>query len=250
MALITALPPVGTLAPTDLIYVGKDPGGTPSDAKATVAEVLALLPPGGGGGGAGYPPVTLTPLDQSTWTWVNQGAAAVTQFGGLVRFECPNAGTENVRARVMTLPGGTPTVTAALAPFFFVLGGGADYMAQGLCLRESGTGKIVSFMLQMGPAATWDFAYRKNTNPTTFSAGANLLRRLGQVPSLVFLRLTILATTYEFHVSFDGVNWLLAFSESKTAFLLGGADQVGIMAFNISSTAQSGYASWASWAVT
>lgn len=46
---LTALSAISGMTDTDLVYVVKDPGGTPTSYKATLAQVQAVI--GGGGGG-------------------------------------------------------------------------------------------------------------------------------------------------------------------------------------------------------
>jgi hypothetical protein len=169
-----------------------------------------------------------TPPAAGDFTWVNQGAATVTDRAGMTVLETPSvASGENLRLLVKSAPATPYEITVAMlaqSPIFTT----SQYMPQfGFCCRESGSGKLLTYGFGFNNYP-FRFQYAQMTNPTTLATG-------GVVDATVawhwpfWLRFTDDGTYRRVYVSGDGVKFNLAVdAESRTAFLT--ADQVGVFA--------------------
>jgi hypothetical protein len=189
----------------------------------------------------GWPLVPLVPFSTAGWTWVNQGAATVTEGGGVVYMTAPSIAAENVRALVTALPAGTPTITLAA---MFNPGAPISTCFLGLLLRESATQKL-SILEVAGQSGGVLLGVRRNTSATLWSANAILTANV-LWPMLFYIRIGVTATQYVYAYSFDGVNFTPLLTENKNAFLTTAADQIGIMVMN-SNTGVTIGASFLSW---
>ena len=198
-------------------------------ATKSVAERLVQSPEAGesrlisGVAGADFygPIYKLKPLDQSGWSWVNQGGATVTQANGVVYMTGPTQAGRNSRLRVTAAPATPYTVTALLVSALPAV----NFTWAGLAWRESGTGKIIEhYRIQSGAIEGV-----KNTNETTFSAGfgASLPLLVGSLTPH-WLRITDDGTNLKTFYSIDGINWVQVNSEGRTVFMAGGPNQIGI----------------------
>jgi hypothetical protein len=97
----------------------------------------------------------------------------------------------------------------------------------GLCLRESGTGKLISAGIR-GFTTSTRTTVRKNTNPTSFASN---VADSDIVPMAAgfFVRVGADGTLVTAEFSFDGVNWFTALSEAKATFFTTAPNEVGIV---------------------
>jgi hypothetical protein len=192
----------------------------------------------------------LTRLDQSSWSWVNQGSAVVTQSGGLVKLITPTAGGTNVRARVKTVPSVPYTVEVGVIGHFQLAASVTNLNAIGFVHRESGTSKLIgmflaNFKASTGgtPPAVWVATY---TNETTFGAvqGTEFATVNPTITSpfagVIWLRATDNNTNLIYEYSYDRQTWVQLASVSRTAHMAGAPNQVGIACLHQSGSIDSG----------
>lgn len=161
------------------------------------------------------------------WTWVNQGGATATAAGSILGLTAPGASGDNIRQIVRSV-GSTPwTVTARVG----MLARYSDWLAAGLTARESSTGKFYLFGFSFDSFAVGGSDQRLglqvakaagNTNIGTSAAEMRVYAPWG------YLQIEDDGTTISFRASLDGHHFLTLYSESRTAHLAGGADQVGL----------------------
>jgi len=191
-------------------------------------------------------PIVLTPLNQSAWSWLNQGSAVVNQASNLVRLTAPTDAGENIRSRIVIAPSAPYTVTALVYPGPLRTGATTQI---GLCFYESSSGKIVAFGVDSNVAsATNTVNVRKNTSTTVNSANTNL----GALSSIsaYWLRITDNGTNLIYLVSFDGgINYETVLSETRGTFFTVAPDNYGISVQNFGGVISCG-GSFASLAVT
>ena len=174
-----------------------------------------------------YGPIwKLTALDQSSWSWVNQGSASVTQASGIVYLLTPGAAGSNVRGRFVASPATPYTITAAVLPG---LTGGTHNFC-GICFREASSSKLYDIhVYNAGGATTEQVRVQKWTNSTTAST---TMTTRGMVANRgpVWLRISDNGTNLIFSYSIDGVNWFTLNTEARGTFMSGGSGptQVGI----------------------
>ena len=188
------------------------------------------------GADRGGPGWKLIPLDQSSWSWVNQGGFSVTQGGGVVYLDGPAAAGTNLRCRVKTAPSAPYVIEAGVMCWFGTASSLTSLMAAGLVFRESGTGEITILAMSNFTFAT------ANSPPSVFAANYNsatsanaeigTARNSLTVTHVMWLRITDNNTNLIFEASIDKVNWFQIASISRTSFMAGGPDQVGIFATN------------------
>lgn len=139
-------------------------------------------------------------------TWVNQDGATITDLADGFKLDHDNSKTtDSCMARVRTIPGGSWDVR---------LGCVRGYQRQpvlisGLYLRESGTGKIVTW----GPVHTSSNGLVVNsfTNSTTFNATRFIasidLNGLSENLQRMWLRIVKNGANLEFYATDDPANW-------------------------------------------
>jgi hypothetical protein len=241
MPTIWDLPNLATPTADDLIVVVDDPLGVPTTKHAKLADVLAL------GGGtvdvlhvgpdaptdptielwadtdAVAPPANPfgdVPLDQSTWSWVNQGTATVTQASNVVFLLAQAGAGQQFRVREQVMPTPPFTVTARIIIDFVNTGSPQG----GLCLRESATGKLV--VLRILPTG---LSYARFPGGVSSGTGAaDVLTRPNLRPNHVWFRLRVASGTITASYALDGVNfWQLA-NEAVTTSFTTAPDRLGI----------------------
>jgi hypothetical protein len=152
-----------------------------------------------------------TPVVLADYSWVNQGGATATSTAAGLWVTTPAASGDNLRLLVKTKPS-TGTLTVCLIPCLH----GANYAEASLCVRDSATGRVVTWAVQSNGTGLLAATYW--TNATTFSSKP----MSASLPSLGapvrMLRLADDGTDFKFSVSTDGVNFLQLYSASRTAF--------------------------------
>jgi hypothetical protein len=157
---------------------------------------------------------------------VNQGSAAISDHKGAVFLQSgPATSGENLRCQVKAYPGASFTVEMAFMYNTWANSGNAHC---GLCIRDSGSGKIVAF--GAGGSATALDAVGCNYSSATAYASAVTgwpSSRHCYDSSLIFLKYADnLSTTRTVSFSHDGINWTQMLSISRTDYLT--PNQIGI----------------------
>ena len=158
------------------------------------------------------------------FAWVNQGTATVDSSHGVMTMIAPQA-VSNYRMRVATAPGATFSATMLFSPLTLV-----GNNRSGVCLRESGTSKIVSMAFGGAGANNGGIAVDRWTNSTTFSAqvlNATLTYQSLQSAG-IWAKVELDATNIRFYLSTDGYNFTQYYTELKAAFFTTAPDQAGI----------------------
>lgn len=178
-------------------------------------------------------PMTL--VDNTAYSWVNQGSASVsTTHGSLILSDGAGSGTDNLRLRVKTIPSAPYTATMAIIP---LLPFPSNFNACGICLRDSGTGKIITFGLasdstqfasgQVLSAIKWNSATSFSgfyTLTPTIAANYAAANTLMLGPCL-WLQIVDNNTNRLLKISNDGINFQQLHSVSRTDFIT--PDQIG-----------------------
>lgn len=169
---------------------------------------------------SGRGPLIVPPI-ASDFSWVNQGGSYLLTDSNSIFLQVPAAAGDNFRMQVTSIPA---------APYSFVIGFKSDnidtnYCGTGLVLRESGTGKIITFnrMNNTSPC----FQIYKYTNPTTGSAQYFLANQQTGFAE-IYMRVRDDGINRYFDLSVDGVFFWLLFSVSNTDFCT--PDQIGFFA--------------------
>lgn len=219
-------------------------GGGGGSERDTYANLIASTPAAGTVGfptdgfdllqyDSGWSPwgplLPLTTVPTAGWSSVN--SPTVTTPGGKVFVTGAAAASDNIRMYLRSVPSAPYVVTMAYLPRMVWP---ANFLHCGICLRESGTGEIMTF----GPlndstvvAAVDHFAAIKWTNATTFSAKYTLTPANATAPQwqrgpVMWLQIEDDNTTRFLRVSNDGFHWFTLFSVGRTDFLT--PDQIGI----------------------
>ncbi len=168
----------------------------------------------------------MTPIVQADFSWVNQGGATETARGAAVTLQNEAGRTnQNVAVRVKTAPATPWTVTAAFlvtSNFGNTVNGFA-----GLCLRESATGKFMSFdAFQQDLSNGQRFvSFAQSAGPT--GGFTTVTNTNGAVSFPIWMRLTNDGTNLVWSYSGDGFTWVQLSTELKTAHFTTAPDQVG-----------------------
>lgn len=90
-------------------------------------------------------PITLP--DATSFSWVNQGGAVLTNNGGALNLLAPADATSNLRLRAVSTPGATFKLRVGLARMHYLV----NFPSSGIFVRDSGSGKIINFAHYQGP---------------------------------------------------------------------------------------------------
>lgn len=187
--------------------------------------------------GPGVFPALVEPID-ADFAWVNQGGASVDVSAGGIYLLAPAGGSSNNRIRKKAAPSTPWTLTIGFIPFTF----DANYVTCGLALRESSTSKLIFFLL--GYVDNPVLRVERYTNETTFSADAltkTITNLLAINPAhIVYLRVLDNGTNLIYSYSIDGVHFRQFLSESRTAFMAGGPNEIGFFANGFNASYDSG----------
>jgi len=160
----------------------------------------------------------MTAPPSSGWSWVNQGGASVAADADAILLTAPSS-TRNWRLRTRTLsPSSNYTATA------FVEAAGTSGVTAwwtGIVLRNSSSGSFIHFGPQNNATTGATLGVTRWTNTTTFRANSAVPAVYalpgGCMPN--WLRIRDDGSNRYFEFSHNGVDWNLAFSEGRTAFI-------------------------------
>jgi hypothetical protein len=191
-----------------------------------------------------YGPIfKVTPMpDVSSWTWVNQGAAAFTQANGHVWLRKAGTGAgNNLTALVKSQPSTPYTITVGLIVRALSAGG---YVGPGICFRESGSGELFVMVLAMSTAQVNEVIDIHKQNSATSFNSTKFTCSTAHRPAVAWLRISNDGSTLRFSYSHDKVNWVELTNEAVGTFLT--PNQVGLVFYNEGSNPESGatYISW------
>lgn len=157
-------------------------------------------------------------IDSTDFTWLNQGSATVTDYGGNMRlFHPTGTSTLNLRGLYVAAPSSRPwQVTMG----FLVCAVGLN-ATQGLFVREAATNKLMWVARYTGGLLVERFS-----DPNTFVSPSrlNTTARLGHV---AWFRIRVEGDTIKFLVSDNGVDWVQVYMEGLTDHFAVAPDQAG-----------------------
>lgn len=173
------------------------------------------------------------PLVVSDFTWVNQGGATATDQDGTILLHAPTAASENVRALTLSAPS-APYVYIAALQGIGIREGIPNF---GIGFRQSSSGKFVVVHVLCDGTSSKRLAVYRMTSATAFSSTPLAVKSLMHVGKYVWLKIEDDNTNIKFYLSFDGIEWIQLYSESRTAFLLTtGPNQISFELNNQGST--------------
>jgi hypothetical protein len=163
----------------------------------------------------------LTPPVLGNFTWVNQSSngSATTTYGGIYLASAGGVAGYDFKLLVNSAPAAPYKATMCLLPNGAPCG---NNTFMGICLRNSSSGKIVTFGLGAGNAPfiradKWD-------SPTALDSGYYSTESW-IIPCPVWLQIYDDNTNRNFNTSADGQNFALAYQIGRTDFIT--PDQVG-----------------------
>lgn len=164
----------------------------------------------------------MTPPDDSLFAWVNQQSGVTTQMTWGVNVNIPGISAgQNTCARVISAPATPYHIETYIEPVTLYKGD----LGYGLIFRESGTGKLVMFLMQVSGGVLTCAVYKCASATAVTALYANTQFTLSKPPGS--LRIGDNGTNLTFDFSPDLHNWWNLFSVSRTDYLAGGPNQVG-----------------------
>ncbi len=170
-----------------------------------------------------------------TWGWkTTQGSASVNITNGGIALIAPGAASNNLRMYGHTAPATPWTVTAYVIPSITTPTTSTLFPISGIALRESGTGKIYNFAVQITRTASDYTATRIDishwASATSFGAsdGDWVFGFQGQAG--IWLKVGDDGTNLSYAISSDGVNFSTLTTIARGAYFSSAPDQVGILA--------------------
>ena len=216
---------------SDLLVMVDDPLVTPVTKKITFDNMFGawgLIAP-------------TTPPDIADFTWVNQGGASTNSGAwGIYMYE-PASGGDNNRVLKMALPAAPYTLTAAFNTIQYEY----NYHNAGICLRESGSGKLVTLTISSVATVT-DIINTKFNSPSSWS-GVYKQYRPSPAANLWWLQIEDDNTNRITRYSTDGINYEQVHSVGRTDFIT--PDEAGIC-LNVNNVTLPSAATFVHWSFT
>lgn len=164
------------------------------------------------------------------FAFTNQGTATSSSTSGAVILTAPSTANDQLRILDVAAPGAPYTITVGFLPNLLF----ANFLAAGLCLRDSVGGGVVTFDMVARTAffsTGFTMAASKWTSPTVFSAeyvltGSPQPAAPWQIGPLMWLQVHDDNTNRIFSASNDGVTFVPLFSVARTDFIT--PNRVGI----------------------
>lgn len=171
-----------------------------------------------------------TLLTTSDFSWTNQGGAAVSDQNGTIVMRAPATSGNDFRLFRRTAPSPPWTLITAFRPHVQGINGSSINCQLGMILRQSSSGKFISFAMNRQSTAQMRFAVDHWSDVNNFGGstpflGANQIF-LGPV---VWSKLVDDNTNLKWSISDDGIEWIQVYSATRTTFMTTtGPDQFGV----------------------
>jgi hypothetical protein len=183
-------------------------------------------------------PASVTPPVLGSLTWGNQGGAtAAANAGNALYVSGTGAGGDNIRHLYVAAPGTPWTFTIGVVPGSGVL---ATFNIAGICIRDSGSGKIIAMFCgaaNVGQPWVDIFKYNSYTSASaSYIAAITTSSTVGWNTPVCWMQLTDDGANYTWRISIDGQNFKPILVKSRTDFLTTAANQIGICINTIAST--------------
>jgi hypothetical protein len=150
---------------------------------------------------------------------VNQDGAVLTELSDALSIFHAGKTSDSNMARVRSLP----STTAFDVRLFCTKGFSRKfYLTAGLVLRESSTGKLITFAFESNGNG---LSLNKWSGPTSFSAS---YRTAADYVDNAFFRVVLASGTLAFQYSADGVTWAAYHNVSATDYMASGPNQWGV----------------------
>ena len=161
-------------------------------------------------------------LTTSDFTWVNQGTSVASNLdNGNIKIKIPTGTGANIRAFVRSVP--TPPYTITMSLSITVDNDGASHM--GPVFRESSSGKLYTFAFFGNPNSLRILKYN---SPTSFNSDLFGVQNWFPGHRAQWFRMEDDNTDLKFWYSTNGIQWIEVASETRTTFMSGAPDQVGL----------------------
>lgn len=175
-------------------------------------------------------------LTSSDFTWDNQGGATVTDQNGTILLAVPAAGGENCRVLYRTAPAAPYTLIAGFQAYTRVNSGVPNW---GLVFRKNSDQKLHACGMTQDSFGPIRFTMYNFSSPTSFSStqyGRDDCLWIGEI---FWVKIVDDNSNLHFSVSFDGIEWVLLKTVTRTSFMSGGPDRIGFYGNNAASSGSS-----------
>ncbi len=169
-------------------------------------------------------------LVASDFTEINGGSETITDVNGtlMIRKDAQGA-SHNTTSYVLTAPATPYSAIAALSIVAPTSGTGSE-SSMSLMFRESGTSKFSGIFLSGQASSTsfpQTFAVWHFTSETVFGSQLVSVRVFTLRAPVVWFKITDNGTNLLYYMSDNGIDWIQVLSQSRTANMAGGPNQVG-----------------------
>lgn len=164
-----------------------------------------------------YPNFQVSYPSAASFSWVNQGSATANNTAGPLFFSSPAESGDNIKLLVTNTP--TAPYTAIMG--FRPTNPGVNYTTVGMALRESSSGKLVTFNFSYGNG--FSISSSKWNSVSSWS-GAYFDMPI-HTGGYIWYKIYDNNTARYYYYSIDGQNFLQLYSVSRTDFIT--PDQIG-----------------------
>lgn len=230
---------VSAYVPPMTASVGGGVPTPPNDADKFLDGTGHWTRPNGGGSSGNdislyFSPASISPPSLGSWTWArqvngtlgtnNNGAAIIKTFSTGTTAEFIGVSIANEDFDIIACFGMNPSLISGQTTLF------------GIALWDSGSGKVITFELNMIQGTVPQLAVSHLSSFTTFVTSVYGLNNYFGTSIPIWLRINLSFAKYTFYVSVDGQSWDQVFQEGATAYMPVPADHAGITVGNKAST--------------
>jgi hypothetical protein len=156
----------------------------------------------------------LTRMDDSIFSWINQGGASVAVADGTIALSVPTNASLSIRARSAAAPATPYTLTVCFLATNIAPSAGNQFFGIGWADNSN---QMVMFQVQLNLEPIFNVV--KYTSPTALSAGYVGAANACLLGNLIWMRITDNGTSRNCLFSADGQTWFLYHTVGRTDFL-------------------------------
>ena len=179
-----------------------------------------------------------TVLTASSFGWVNQGSATVTDQSGTILMSLPTSSGVNLRGQTRAAPSTPYAYVGAFQSCIPRSGSSVAMVMMGF--RNSSNFRMETFICGCNGDESFRMGVQQYATGTSSGTQVRALNGFCLWAPAVWLRVADNGTNLIYSIGMDGKNWIQVYSASRTSYITSGPDQVFWGGVNNSNTSNTG----------